>query len=576
MEDIRLIVDLVMALGCAVLGGLLAQRIGLPSLIGYVLAGVVIGPYSPGFVADREQVTLLANLGVAFLMFAIGLEFSFNELLEVRPIALIAGGIQLTLTILLGFGVGLLIGWEARAALLLGGAFAISSSIVIIKLLLSRGESSSRYARIALGLGVVQDLSLVPMLALLPLLEGETTDLVPTLLRSLGTAAVALLAVIFVGTRIVPWMLYRVALVESRELFLLTVVVIALGTAYASHEAGLSFALGAFLAGLVVSESEFDAQVLNEIIPLRDLFSTLFFVSLGMLLEPRLFTDQPVVVIFVIISLVIGKLLIAGGAFLAAGVDHRTATYAALIVAQIGEFSFVLAGAGLEGGIIDGDQYGLILAAALGSILLAPLLLRLAPVLVPVAAQLPHVAVQEARQVPHQAPHIGYRRHVIVCGYGRVGRVLGEALERRGLKFVVVDINPAVVRDLQRRGYDAFYGDAATETLLRRAGVEEARAIAVATPDLTVALGTVRTARRLNARIDIITRANVADEVELLRGVGATEVVQPEFEAGLEFVRHVLRRQGVSSRETQALVGRRRATFYQVGDGPTLYDEETD
>ncbi|MBA2278426.1 MAG: cation:proton antiporter [Chloroflexia bacterium] len=576
MEDVRLIVALVLALGFAVLGGLAAHRLGLPSLIGYMLAGFLVGPDTPGFDADRDQVFLLANLGVAFLMFALGVEFSFNELLEVRRIALITAGIQIPLTILLGAAVGLAIGWDTRAAILLGGVFAISSSIVIIKLLLSRGEASSAHARVALGLGVVQDLSLVPMIALLPLLSGETHDLGPELARSLGVAAVALAAVIFVGTRIVPWVLYRVALIESRELFLLTVVVIALGTAYASHEAGLSLALGAFLAGLVVSESEFDAQVLTEIIPLRDVFSTLFFVSLGMLIRPSLVTEQPLALLIVVSALVVGKLLIAGGAYLAAGVDHRTATYAALIVAQIGEFSFVLAGVGLEDGIIDGDQYGLILGAALGSILLAPFLLRLAPLLVQVAAQLPGVAAQEAAQVLPSGPHEGLRRHVVVCGYGRVGQVLGEALTRRGLKFVVIEINPVIVRDLQRRGVTAYYGDAAAETLLRRAGIEEARTIAVTTPDLTVAMGTVRTARRLNPRIDIVTRANVGDEVELLRGQGATEVVQPEFEAGLEFVRHVLRRQGVSSRETQALVGHRRATFYQIDQPHSLYDEEPD
>ena len=249
MEDLRLVVDLVLALGAAFLGGMVAQRLGQPVLLGYILAGVLIGPNTPGLVADRDRVLLLANLGVAFLMFALGVEFSFAELRRVRHAALVGGAIQIPLTILLGTLAGLAAGWSVQAALLLGGAFAISSSLVALKLLLGRGETESSQGRVALGLGVVQDLSLVPMLALLPVLAGNEADLGVTLLRSLGTAAVALAAVIVLGTRLVPRVLFRVARTGSRELFLLTIVLIALGTGLASHAAGLSFALGAFLVG---------------------------------------------------------------------------------------------------------------------------------------------------------------------------------------------------------------------------------------------------------------------------------------------------------------------------------------
>ncbi|MDP9365571.1 MAG: cation:proton antiporter, partial [Chloroflexota bacterium] len=395
MEDLRLVVDLVLALGAAFLGGMVAQRLGQPVLLGYILAGVLIGPNTPGLVADRERVELLANLGVALLMFALGVEFSFNELKRVRRVALVAGSLQVPLTVALGAAVGLLVGWTTPAALLLGGAFAISSSIVALKLLLGRGEGDSPQARAALGLGIVQDLSLVPMLALLPLLAGHAGNLGPALLRSLGTAAVALVAVSVVGSRLVPRVFYAVARTGSRELFLLAVVLIALGTALAAHEAGLSFALGAFLAGLVVSESEFDSQVLAEVIPLRDIFATLFFVAVGMLLDPGYLIANAGVVLLAIAALVLGKLLILGGAYLAAGVDHRTVTLAAVLLAQMGEFSFVLAGVGLEEGVIDADQYGLVLAVAVGSILLVPGLLAAAPALVAVADRLPGVAAQE-------------------------------------------------------------------------------------------------------------------------------------------------------------------------------------
>ncbi len=574
MEDFQLVIDLVLALGAAFLGGVVAQRLGQPVLIGYVLAGVLIGPNTPGPSADHERVEVLANLGVAFLMFALGVEFSLAELRRVRRVALMAGGIQIPLTGALGAGVGLTIGWSIEAALLLGGAFAISSSIVALKLLLGRGEANSPQARVALGLGIVQDLSLVPMLALLPLLTDERGNPVLALLRSLGLAVVALTAVVVLGTKLVPRVLFAIARTGSRELFLLTVVLIALGTALASHEAGLSFALGAFLAGIVVSESEFDSHVLAEIIPLRDLFATLFFVAVGMLLEPQFILDHAPVVLGAVVSLVIGKLIVTGAAFLTAGVDHRTATLAAVLMAQMGEFSFVLASVGMTSAIIDRDQYGLILAAALGSILVTPLLLRAGPTLVAIAEHLPRVATQEASQAGKDPEATIPSGHVVICGYGRVGAELGRALARRGFRYVVIELNPALVRELRRRHVPAFYGDAGSEALLLRAGVATARTIAVTTPDLVAAQAAIRLARQINPRIHVIARATAGGELLTLSGAGADEVVQPEFEAGLEFVRRVLRWHGVSVPEANALVGHRRTTFYQPDGAPSIYQEE--
>ena len=574
MEDVGLILDLVLALGVALVGGSVAQRLGQPALLGYVVAGFLIGPNTPGPHADFERVELLANLGVAFLMFALGVELSFNELRRMQRIALVTGGIQIPLTLVLGTLAGIAIGWSLPAALLLGGAFAISSSIVALKLLLARGEGTSPQSRAVLSLSVVQDLSLVPMLAIVPVLSGDTASLATDLARSLLTAIVALVAVIVLGTRVVPPILYVVARLESRELFLLTVVVIALGTAVASETAGLSLALGAFLAGLVVSESEFDSHVLSEIIPLRDLFSTLFFVALGMLIEPAFLIENIGTVLALVAVLILGKLLITGGAFLAAGLDHRTTTLSALAMAQIGEFSFVLAGVGVAEGIIDRRQYGLILEVALVSILIAPSLLRLGPTLVSVAARLPGVAGQEAAQAGPEAEPTSISRHVVICGYGRVGSEVGEALMRRGLRFVVIEINPAIVRGLRERGIQAFYGDAASEPLLLRAGIERARTLAVTSADLMIAQSAARTARRLNPSIDVVTRAAAGDEVEILRQAGVNEVVQPEFEAGLEFVRHVLRRQGVSAREATMMLTRRRSAFYGLIGEPGRPSED--
>src|SRR5680860_23430 len=346
MEEYRLIVDLVIALGAALLGGVIAQQLGQPVLIGYIVAGILIGPNTPGLVAEIANVETLAGLGVAFLMFTIGVELSFSELRRVRHLAIFTGGVQIPLMIAVGVLAGLAIGWSWQAAAVLGGCFAISSTIVLLKLSASRGEANSPHARTALGIGIVQDLALVPIIALLPVLTGDSENIARSLLQSLATAGIALVLVVVVGTKLAPRALYAVARFESRELFLVTIVFIALGTAILSEMAGLSLALGAFLAGLVVSESEFDSQILSEVIPLRDLFATLFFVSVGMLLEPGFVLENAWLVLGLLATLVIGKLLITGGALLATGANYRTSTYSAALLAQMGEFSFVLASVG--------------------------------------------------------------------------------------------------------------------------------------------------------------------------------------------------------------------------------------
>jgi CPA2 family monovalent cation:H+ antiporter-2 len=566
MEDYRLIVDLVLALGTALLGGAVAQRLGQPVLIGYIVAGILIGPNTPGLVADHANVETLAQLGVAFLMFTIGVELSFSELKHVRRVAIFTGAVQIPLTIAIGMAAGLAIGWSWQAAAVLGGSFAISSTIVALKLSASRGELNSLHARTALGIGIVQDLSLVLIIAVLPVLTGDADNIALSLLRSLATAAIALAIVVVVGTKLAPRVLYAVARIESRELFLVTVVFIALGTAILSEMAGLSLALGAFLAGLVVSESEFDSQVLTEVIPLRDLFATLFFVSVGMLLEPRFVLDNAALVLGLLVLLVAGKLLITGGAMLAAGANYRTATYSAALLAQMGEFSFVLASVGLADGIIGDDQYGLILAVALGSILVSPTLLRLSPRLVQLSGRLPGVQWKETAEVGVE-PSIGEDSNkVVLCGYGRVGAVLGDVLSHHDIPYTVIEINPVIIRDLRLRGVPAYYGDAGSDPLLIRAGIMQSDVLVVTVSELLAARAAIRRARALHPSITIITRATSRHDVQILKDAGADEIIQPEFEAGLQCVDHMLRTLGTPADEIAMIVAARRLSLYEHGD----------
>lgn len=565
MEDVSLIVNLVLAVGMAAVGGLGARLVGQPVLLGYIVAGLVIGPNTPGLVADRGHVILLANLGVALLMFALGVEFRLSGMLSMRRVAFVGAGLQVPLTVVLGAATGMMAGWSLPSSLLLGGAFAISSSIVALKVLLGRGEGRSAQARVTIALSIVQDLSLVPMLAVLPALAGANeggSHFAQDLVRSLLLATAALGAAMVIGTRVVPILLGFVARTGSRELFLLVVVAVALGTALAVERAGLSLGLGAFLAGIVVSESDFDSQVLADIVPIRDVFAPLFFVAVGMLVDPGLLAAQWPVVLAMLAALVIGKIVITGGALLAAGIDHRTSTLAAALLATMGEFSFVLAGEGLTHGLIDDGQYGIILSTALLSMLVCPGLVSAAPRLVAVAMRLPGVAAQERAAAGPDGPHAEMADHTIICGHGRVGAELGAALSAQGLPWGAIDVDPTAVRALRRRGVPAVYADAASEIALRRLEVERAAVLAVATPDLVTAEAAIRIARHLNPEIRVIARATSTGDVGVVGAAGADEVVQPEFEAGMEFVRRVLAWQAVAPEAIGAGIARRRSAVY--------------
>ncbi|MCA9878481.1 MAG: cation:proton antiporter [Thermomicrobiales bacterium] len=563
MDDLSLVVTVALVLGAALVGGMLARRLGQPVLLGYIVAGAMIGPHTPGLTTERDQVVVLANLGVAFLMFALGLEFSLEELMRVRRVALVGGLTQIVLTLGLGVATGLAIGWPLPAAILLGTAFAISSSIVAIKLLAGRGEIEAAHGRIALGVGVIQDLSVVPMLALLPLLAGGGGDLGPALLRSVGVSVAALAAVVLVGTRLVPRLLFRLAQTGSRELFLMAVVVIALGTGLASQQAGLSFALGAFLAGIVVAESEFEGQVLAQIIPLRDLFASVFFVAVGMMVDPPFLLTHAGIVLGLVTALVAGKLLLTTLAMMLAGVEVRTAALVGTVLAQMGEFSFVLAGLGVGWGIVSNDQYGLMLSVALASILISSPLVAAAPGLLGRLARWLPLTADQRRAMGTSGVYV-HKPDVIVCGYGRVGAELVQILKNGGFSAVVVDINPAVVRDVRAAGGHAIYGDAGMEPVLVRAGVAHARILALAIPDLVSASEAVRIVRRLNPKTQVIALAESSSAVRALEHGGVNQVVQPEFEVSLGFGRQVLRWLGVPAADARTLVADERDGFYAL------------
>jgi len=569
VESTRVFIEFLMVLGLALVCGAMAQRLRQPVVLGYLAAGLLLGRANPFVSIGGEAIQSFADLGVTFLMFSLGVQFSFRELLELRRIALWGGGGQILITAVLAGTLFIALGFDFGQAVLLAEVVAISSSIVALTLMQMRGALDQPYARLIVGIALTQDLLVIPFLAIIPALTGESAEEIGVeLLRSLLLAGTVLIALTLLGTRIVPWVLYQVARLGSRELFLLSIIAIAFGVALAGQAAGLSFALGAFLAGVVVSESEFAHQVLGEIIPLRDVFSVMFFAGLGLLLDPGVIARDWPVVIAILLTVVVIKGLTTALVLTRLGYPPEAGVQAGLYLCQIGELSFVLALQGLAFAVIDADLYNAIIATAVISIVVNSGLVGLANRLSPVLAlPLRAIAASEPELMPDPASDSSpLRGHVVVAGYGRTGRELVRALERRRFRYVVIDRDPDTIRLLRRRGIPAIYGDVANEQVLQAAGIQQARVFAIAVPDPLATEAAVRIARRLNPVLDIIARADRRVHVQRLAEAGATEVVHPSFEAGLEMVRHTLHRYGVGIQEIQALISARRLDYYEEAE----------
>ena len=561
----NLLLDLVVAVLAAFCGGLIAERLRLPVVVGYLGAGILIGPFTPGLTVDRHSIELLAEIGVAFLMFAVGTEFSREELRHLGRTGGIGGAIQILGTMGVGLLAGLLLmDVGVSQAVFLGALLALSSTVVALKALMSRGELESPQGRAALGILVAQDIAVVPMIVFLPALGGRTGIQLSQLEVTIGAAALIILVGTLLGTRIVPWLLSHVAIPRTRELFILGVVTLALGTALLTEAIGLSLAFGAFLAGLVIAESDYRAQVVAEALPFRDLFTSLFFVSVGMLVNPAVLVTMPVQVAALSAMAVVGKAVIAMVALLLIKVPGRVALPAGIALAQVGEFSFVLARVGIGKGAIPESFFDLILATSVISVVLSPLLLAAAPAMIRGLTAVPLVGRAFAERPDTGAPPevAGLRRHAVICGGGRVGGELADALHHRNFPYVVVEYNPKVVEELREAGVPALYGDAANVAVLAHVRLTEARLMAALMPHRAAVELAVRHARHLNPKLYIVARASNAAEVRRLRKAGADAVVQPEFEAGVEVIRRALERYGIFGLELDHVVAGRRHAFY--------------
>jgi CPA2 family monovalent cation:H+ antiporter-2 len=552
--------DFVLIVIAGLLGGLLARALRLPLLVGYVAAGVFVGPYTAGpTVVQVRDVELLAEIGVALLLFSLGLEISFRDLEPVRRVALIGGPIQIVLTGAAGaLGAVTVLGMPGSEAAWFGAMISLSSTMVVLKTLSSAGVTSTLASRVMIGLLVVQDLAVIPMLIILPQL-GDSAGVLPKLARSVVIAALFLLAVFFLGTRLLPRLLKRVLAWGSRELFLVAVVATGVGMGYATHSVGLSFALGAFVAGIMLSESEFSHQALSDVVPLRDIFGLLFFVSVGMLFNPRYALAHSGQIAAVVVLIFLGKALILGGLARVFGYVNMAPWIVGLGLSQIGEFSFVLARSGVSSGFISKGTYDLTLACTVLTMALSPLV---------AAAALPLGRAWRARfkatpgfkvmDLPSEMLH----DHVIVAGYGRGGRAVARALRAAGIPLVVVELNHPVLADMSGDGFTGIWGDITREEILRAAQVEAARILVLTMPDKNTVDLAVQRAKELNRALVLIARAVREHHVAGLRALGVDVAVQPEFEGGVEMVRQALVRYQYDGAATAHVVAGIRKELY--------------
>lgn len=562
--------DIILVVLAGLFGGLIAHRLKQPLLVGYILAGVLVGPHTAGpTVGDIHDIELLAEIGVALLLFALGMELSLKDLRVVRKISLIGGPLQIALTMAFGYGLArTFLGWETQHAIWFGAMISLSSTMVVLKTLVANGVTGTLASRVMIALLVVQDLAVAPLLIGLPKLN-DPENLVADLGLAALQGATFLAVMILVGTRVIPAILKKIAGWDSRELFLVSVVALGVGVGYGTYLFGLSFAFGAFVAGMVLSESEFSHQALSDIVPLRDVFGLLFFASAGMLFDPSYLFDNLGVVSLTVTLVIIGKALIFGGLARAFGYGNMAPWLIALGLAQVGEFAFVLARTGMQTGAISTEVYSLTLTVTLATMVASPALSRLAPVLY---RRWQRFAPQQTPLASFNMPDEKLRGHVVVAGYGRTGRTAVQVMRNIGLPFVIIELNNEKAQSLRREKLPVIWGDSSREEILAAAGVGGARLLLITVPAEVIIRLTVQQARRLQPDLHVVARALYQEHLGELRALGVYEAVQPEFEAGLEMVRQVLSHFEYSPSDVHRFSDAVRKDLYQPLRGQDLSD----
>jgi CPA2 family monovalent cation:H+ antiporter-2 len=552
--------DLAYVFVAAVLGGSLAWLARQPLILGYVVGGLLISPLTPGpAVSDIHTFELFAEIGVVLLMFSLGIEFSLKDLMGVKWIALVGGPIGIVMSTAMGIVVGSLLGWTPVAGAVLGMVVSPASTMVLARLLLDRGELHTRHGRIMIGITLVEDLAAVVLIILIPALGALQGDRVLAVAKAFVTAAAILVPFFYLAARILPQVLARVARTRNEELLLLVTLAVGLGAAAVTQAVGLSLALGAFLAGLLINQSDYAHEMLARMLSLRDAFVALFFVTVGVLIDLRVVVDNLPLLGGLVGLVVIGQWLIWTVVSLLFGEPRSTALLVGVGLAQIGEFSFILVQVARQAGHLGADVYSATLAASLVTILINAALVRLVPRWIgPVRLDLRHAPALGL-------PSVGaLEDHVVLCGFGRVGSAIGEALETFDVPYIVIETDPDIVKSLRARRVPAVFGDAAQRVILAAAQVNRAALVILAIPENARARQAVRRIRAFNPTVQILARVyDLAWRARLLEA-GAAEVIQPEEEAASTLIRHALERLALPRERVLAYLNRYRGTMERI------------
>ncbi|MHC1567341.1 MAG: cation:proton antiporter domain-containing protein [Candidatus Syntropharchaeia archaeon] len=538
----------------------------IPAIVGFLLTGIFAGPHALGLIEAVQEVEFLAELGVILLLFTIGIEFSFKNLFQIRKSFLMGGSLQVFLTTITIFAIARLFGLSLGESIFLGFLASLSSTAIVLMLLQERGEIDSPHGRTALGILIFQDIIIIPMILFTPLLAGNVGNFQSPLILLLK--GIGIIFLVFIGARwIVPQLLHQIARTRSRELFLLSIMGICLGVALLTYTAGLSLALGAFLAGLIISESEYSHHALSNILPFRDVFTSFFFISIGMLLDVNFFLQQLIPVFIISFGILIIKLLISGLTAILLGFPLRTAILVGFSLSQIGEFSFILSHTGIEHGLLLGGPYQLFLASAILTMAATPFMVALSPRTSDLLLRLP--LPERLKSGLEISRDVKRKDHLIIVGFGLNGRNLARAASAAKIPYVIIELNPDTVRSEREKGEPIFMGDASQEAVLKHADIENARIIVIVISDPSATRRITELARRLNPKIYIIVRTRYFQEMEHLYELGADEVIPEEFETSVEIFARVLWKYLVPKDEIEKYVAEIRQEGYEIFRSPS-------
>ena len=554
--------DIIVLVVTAFVCGLIMQRLRQPLILGYILAGILLGQQTGGItIHEIHDIELLAEIGVALLLFALGLEFSYKDLKPVKMIAFLGTPIQIGLTMLLGMGMGKMLGWDLVASVWFGALISLSSTMVLLKTLMNQGWMGTLSSKVMIGMLIAQDLAVVPMMILLPLMNDPAAGL-PALGYALFKAVIFLVCMFFLGTKMLPILLRSIVALGSRELFLLAVIAIGLGIGYTTYLVGLSFAFGAFIAGMVLTESDYGHQALSDVIPLRDVFGLLFFASVGMLLDPHFFVTHIWTVLLLVFLVTVGKATIFALIARVFRYGNVIPIAVGLGLFQIGEFTFVLARIGLSSGSISTELYNLVLTTAVMTMLLTPML----------SGQTSRIYEFKKRYVPREPLQTmnfesnNIAGHVVIAGGGRVGMQIATILHKLHIPFVIIELDQRLVEMAKEAGFNVVFGDAGQEIVLQAANAPKAVLLVVTIPGVVVSQAIIHNTRLQNPAIQVVARLADTDFKDIYAKLQVRDLVYPEFEAGLEMTRQALLHLGLPVQEVHQYTEPLRQEFLQLDD----------